>query len=191
MFLLYSNLGDCPMTVDEIINFWFHEIEPKSWWVKDAEFDQMLRDRFSNIHQQAARGELYQWRLSALGRLAEIIILDQFSRNMFRGQAQSFAYDALALILAQEARALNCQDDLEDKHKAFLYMPYMHSESLIIHQQALIIFSEPGLEGNTEFEKRHLAIIEQFGRYPHRNEILNRQSTDAELKFLQQPGSSF
>ena len=179
------------MNAENIIKFWFEDIEPKCWWVKDSVFDQLLKDRFTEIHQQASKGELFSWRASSQGRLAEIIILDQFSRNIYRDTAKAFAYDDIALILAQEAVNLKSADDLHDKQKAFLYMPFMHSESLVIHEQATKLFSEPGLEGNTEFERRHRAIIERFGRYPHRNAILGRESTNEEIEFLNQPGSSF
>jgi uncharacterized protein (DUF924 family) len=179
------------MQPQEIITFWFTTIEPKSWWIKDEAFDSLLNQKFSEIHQQAAQGELFHWRKTALGRLAEIIILDQFSRNIYRDSAKSFAYDALALILAQEAINVGANKELQGKELAFLYMPFMHSESLAIHQVAEKLFSEPGLEGNTDFEKRHKVIIEKFGRYPHRNEILNRESTEDEIDFLKQPGSSF
>jgi len=179
------------MQANDIITFWFETIEPRKWWVKDDIFDQLLHEQFGELHQQAANGELFSWRCSAHGRLAEIIILDQFSRNIYRNSARSFAYDSMALVLAQEAINNNTPEQLNDKEKSFLYMPFMHSESLVIHQQAIKLFSEPGLEGNTEFEKRHLAIIERFGRYPHRNRILGRDSTAEEIEFLKQPGSSF
>ena len=179
------------MQAKDIIEFWFETIEPKKWWVKDDAFDQLLHEQFGALHQQATNGELFSWRHSAHGRLAEIIILDQFSRNIYRNSARSFAYDPMALVLAQEAINNNAHEQLKDREKSFLYMPFMHSESLVIHQQAINLFSEPGLEGNTEFEKRHLAIIERFGRYPHRNKILGRESTAEEIEFLKQPGSSF
>jgi uncharacterized protein (DUF924 family) len=179
------------MQPQEIITFWFSTIKPKSWWVKDADFDLLLNEKFGDIHQQATQGELFHWRTTAEGRLAEIIVLDQFSRNIYRDSAKSFAYDGLALILAQEAINVGANKELKDKQRAFLYMPFMHSESLAIHQIAEKLFNEPGLEGNTDFEKRHKEIIERFGRYPHRNKILNRDSTEEEIAFLREPGSSF
>jgi uncharacterized protein (DUF924 family) len=175
----------------KIIEFWFEEIDPSKWWVKDESFDQLLRDRYLGLHAQANRCELYEWRQTPLGRLAEIIVLDQFSRNMFRDTAESFSSDSLALALAQEAVSIGIDKELDSKQKSFLYMPYMHSESLKIHQQAVILYDQEGMENNLEFEYKHKQIIEQFGRYPHRNEILERISTGQELSFLQQPGSSF
>ena len=151
----------------------------------------MLRDRFLDLHAQANRCELYPWRKTALGRLAEIIVLDQFSRNMFRGKPESFASDSLALVLAQEAVSIGADKELNSKEKSFLYMPYMHSESLTIHEQAVLLFNQEGMESNLKFEYKHKQIIEQFGRYPHRNEVLQRMSSAKEISFLQQPGSSF
>ncbi len=179
------------VTAQSIIEFWFNETSPQDRWQKNAHFDRQMRERFLPVHQAACRCELDGWRSTALGRLAEIVVLDQFSRNMFRDRPEAFAQDALALCLAQEAIAAGVATALTPEQKVFLYMPYMHSESLLIHQRALRLFAEPGLEQNFDFERRHQAIIERFGRYPHRNAILGRESTAAELDFLAQPGSSF
>jgi uncharacterized protein (DUF924 family) len=179
------------ITTQTIIDFWFEELDPKQWWVKDVELDNLIRDRFGEIHQQANRCELAPWRHNARGRLAEIIILDQFSRNIYRDTPHAFASDALALCLTQHAINHNSQIELEDVERQFLYMPFMHSESIVIHQVAERFFNEPQVSNNKEFERRHRIIIEQFGRYPHRNDILGRQSTNEELEFLKQPGSSF
>lgn len=175
----------------DVINFWFEESKPKQWWTKDAEFDQLITDKFSELHQQANDGELFAWRFSAIGRLAEIIILDQFSRNIYRNTPKAFASDNLALCLAQHAVSLNTQNELTDEQRQFLYMPYMHSESAVIHQIAERLFSEPQVSNNTDFELAHKKIIDKFGRYPHRNDILGRESTAEEIEFLQQPNSSF
>lgn len=174
-----------------ILDFWFKEISPKLWWAKSDEFDQQIRMRFGALHQAASRCELASWRGTAAGRLAEIIVLDQFSRNIYRDQPEAFAHDALALALAQTAVAAGADTELEPAQRAFLYLPYMHSESPLIHAQAVKLFSQPGLEGNLDFELRHQAIIQRFGRYPHRNAILGRTSTPEESAFLQTPGSSF
>ena len=179
------------MNSAEVINFWFKEIPSKNWYMKDLDFDKLLVDKFSDVHQKAKRCELQPWRETAQGRLAEIIILDQFSRNMFRDNPQAFACDSLALALSQEALFWKANEKLSSVEKSFLFMPFMHSESLEMHNIAMELFSEPGLEGNLEFEIKHKNIIEKFGRYPHRNKILNRESTKEELEFLNQPGSSF
>lgn len=183
------------MSIDyrDILNFWYEEIQSKQWWVKDLAFDQIISDRFFECYQSAIRGELYAWRKTAEGRLAEIIVIDQFARNMFRDDARSFAHDAMALVLSQEAIASKADQVFSNQPNrlSFLYMPFMHSESEIIHQQAVKLFSQKGLEFNLDFELKHKVIIDRFGRYPHRNKILGRESTDEELEFLTQKGSSF
>ena len=179
------------MDASAVHSFWFEEIDPKKWWVKDDAFDQLIRQRFADLHGQAARCELYPWRNSPQGRLAEIIVLDQFSRNIFRNKPQAFAHDALALALAQAAVECGADQTFNAAEKSFLYMPFMHSESLHIHEIAMRLFAQPGLENNYDFEKKHKAVIERFGRYPHRNAILRRPSTPEEIEYLQQPGSGF
>lgn len=175
----------------DVLTFWFDDTDPARWWAKDAAFDRRVGERFGATHARASRCELYDWRRSAGGRLAEIIVLDQFSRNMFRDTPRAFACDALALALAQEAVAAGADRELAPVQRAFLYLPYMHSESLVIHEVAVKLFSQPGLETNLDFELQHKRIIERFGRYPHRNRILGRESTAAEREFLQQPGAGF
>jgi uncharacterized protein (DUF924 family) len=175
----------------QVINFWFEEIEPAMWWKKDDGFDALLRERFSDTHASACRCELYEWRRHPEGRLAEIIVLDQFSRNLFRHSALAFANDTLALALSQEAIACGADQDLTPVQRSFLYMPYMHSESLKIHEFAVALYRDNGIQSNLDFERRHKAIIERFGRYPHRNGVLGRPSTLAEIEFLGSPGSSF
>lgn len=174
-----------------VIDFWFNEIEPKSWWVKDAVFDAEIQQRFGALHAAASQGEYHLWREAALGRLAEIIVLDQFSRNIYRDQPLAFACDSVALVLAQEAIAQQADQSLPPSQRAFLYLPYMHSESPAIHEIAVTLFAQAGMESNLAFELKHKAIIDRFGRYPHRNAILNRQSTEEEIEFMKQPGSSF
>ena len=179
------------MQATDVLHFWFEELTDKQHFTKDTALDATLRERFGATLEAAARCELFAWRDSAEGRLAEILVLDQFSRNIFRDTPRSFAQDPLALVLAQELVAGGHDQRLSPKQRAFAYMPYMHSESLPIHAQALHLFSQPGTEDNLNFELRHKAIIERFGRYPHRNAILGRTSSAEELAFLSEPGSSF
>jgi len=175
----------------EILEFWFDELESSQWWLKDDQLDQLIRARFSEIHAQATQCEFFEWRKTAAGRLAEIIVLDQFSRNMFRESPLCFANDALALALSQEAIRVEADKDLSAIQRSFLYMPFMHSESIKMHEIAVNLFQRNGIKANLDFEQRHKDVIERFGRYPHRNKILGRESTNAELKFLLQPGSRF
>lgn len=175
----------------EINNFWFRELKPRQWFTKDTALDAEIKRRFGEVHQRTAQGESSSWRQTPEGRLAEILVLDQFSRNIFRDEAQAFACDPLALTLAQEAVQVRADKELRVDQRVFIYMPFMHSESKAAHETAVQLFSAPGLEYNLNFELRHKAIIDRFGRYPHRNDILGRASTPEEIEFLKMPGSSF
>jgi len=179
------------VTPEDILTFWFKEITPKQWWLKDPAFDELIAARFSVVHLAAVAGELNHWRTNGTARLAEIIILDQFSRNIYRDQPQSFAADGMALALAQEAVRQGLDKELNALERSFLYMPYMHSESRLIHQQAETLYRDNGIDDNLKFEVLHRQIIDRFGRYPHRNDILGRVSTPQEKAFLLQPGSKF
>jgi len=176
---------------DEVLRFWFEEVDPKAWWRADPEFDRLVDGRFGALLEQAARCELYGWRSDPRGRLAEIVVLDQFSRNVYRNTPRAFAQDATALVLAQEAVAAGIHHGLKHVERAFLFLPYMHSESRAIHAVAEVLYREFAPPDNHEFELKHKAIVDRFGRYPHRNEILGRASTPEEVGFLKQPGSSF
>ena len=178
-------------TYQDILKFWFKEIEQSLWWVKDEQFDQLITERFSEVYNQAIHCELFEWRKVAEGRLAEIIVLDQFSRNMFRDSPLSFAYDSLALALSQEAISVGADQELSPIKRSFLYLPFMHSESLKIHEIAVDLYQNNGIKANLDFEIKHKEILEKFGRYPHRNKFLGRMSTDKEIEFLKQPGSGF
>ncbi|WP_355661525.1 DUF924 family protein [Halomonas salifodinae] len=174
-----------------VLHFWFETLTPSQWFAKDAALDRRIAEAFGETLVAASRGELWEWRQTAEGRLAEILVLDQFSRNIYRDSPGAFAQDPQALVLAQEAVARGADQSLAVPWRAFLYLPYMHSESLAIHDQAVRLFDQPGLEENLRFEHRHREIIVRFGRYPHRNAILGRQSTPEELTFLKEPGSAF
>lgn len=175
----------------DVLEFWFSELAPQDWWKKDEALDQLIGSRFGETLERARSGELFTWRERPEGRLAEIIVLDQFSRNIYRDTPAAFAQDATALVLSQEAVRSGADRHLSAIQCHFLYMPYMHSESVLIHRYAEQLFRDNGLENEYRFELKHKAIIDRFGRYPHRNAILGRQSTDEELAFLEQPGSGF
>ncbi len=177
--------------ITEILDFWFEQLKPRQWFEKSPAIDRELTERFGDWHRKAAAGELFAWRELIEGRLAEVLLLDQFSRNIHRDKPEAFAQDAMALVLAQEAVARGLDAQLPPERRAFLYMPYMHSESEVIHEEAVRLFDQPGLEHNLKFELRHREIIQRFGRYPHRNAVLGRPSTPDELEFLKQPGSGF
>ncbi|QJW56742.1 hypothetical protein HL670_03639 [Serratia plymuthica] len=175
----------------QVIDFWFEEIDPVMWFKKDEDFDNRLQVRFGELWHAAAAGELAHWRETIEGRLAEVIVLDQFSRNLFRGTPRAFSSDCMALVLAQEAIRSGQCEQLSREQRGFLYLPFMHSESAVIHQQALALYTELNNGDQLEFELRHKAIIDRFGRYPHRNAILGRISTPEEEAFLLLPGSGF
>lgn len=172
----------------DVLDFWFEPRNEARWWKRSAAFDGQIAARFGELHAAATRCELWTWRTSTEGRLAEIIVLDQFSRNLHRGSALAFAADPLALALAQTAVALGVDRAVDARRRAFFHMPYMHSESRAIHEQALRLFTA---DGDPEYERRHKAIIDRFGRFPHRNAVLGRVSTPEEVAFLETPGSSF
>ncbi len=174
-----------------VLTFWFNELTPEMWWKKEVSLDDQVRDRFTPLHEQAVKGELLHWRQCPQGALAEVIVLDQFSRNMFRDTPRAFAQDPQALTLAQFAIEKGFHKQLNKTEQVFLYLPFMHSESRLIHAAAMDLYSELGEQVNLDFEMQHKAIIERFGRYPHRNAILGRPSTEEELAFLKQPNSAF
>ena len=174
--------------IKEILRFWFEETTPKQKFQKDDAFDDLITSKFKDIYEDIMDGKTTSWRENPEGRLAEIIVLDQFARNMFRGEKQCFLGDTLALRLAQEAVAAGDDQKLPEERRTFVYMPYMHSESKEVHTEALRLFTEHGNENNLKYENIHKAIIDRFGRYPHRNEILGRESTPEELEYLKEHG---
>lgn len=171
-------------TYQDILKFWFEELSPRQWFTGGVGIDDEIRNRFSDLHKSASLGELFSWRITPEGRLGEIIVLDQFSRNIYRGSPLAFAQDAIALVLSQEMVCLGLDKKIPLSQRAFVYMPYMHSESKHIHVEAQKLFSIPGLEDNYKFETLHKDVIDRFGRYPHRNSVLGRRSTHEELEFL-------
>ncbi|MBS5743058.1 MAG: DUF924 domain-containing protein [Neisseria sp.] len=179
------------MTPQTVLDFWFAEENRPFQFARNDGFDAQIRAQFFDIWQQAARGELSHWRDTLQGRLAEIIILDQFSRNLFRNSPQAFAQDTAALILAQEAVRQPGFADLLPHERHFMLMPLMHSESHVILEQAVPLFERYTNENALDFEIKHKFILDRFGRYPHRNAVLGRKTTEEEAEFLKQEGSSF
>lgn len=167
--------------MNNVLDFWFQTLSPKQWFKKSSDLDAMIKEKFLQTFERVIAGETSSWRETPEGRLAEIIVLDQFTRNMFRGTSKAFIYDPLALALAQEAVRLGHDKQLDDTKRGFLYMPYMHSESKKVHIDAMKLFQDLP---NLDFEIKHKEIIDQFGRYPHRNEVLGRESTSEELEWL-------
>jgi uncharacterized protein (DUF924 family) len=192
---------DTTMRAQEVLDFWFgREGEPaygefrEAWFKKDPEFDQQIRSRFEPLYEEAAAGELDGWKEEAGSCLALVILLDQFPRNMYRGDPRAYATDGKAQEIAEYAVERALERELPPFQRGFLYMPFMHSENLEHQRRSVELFR--GLEGVAEgnsagYAVGHMKIIERFGRFPHRNEILGRQTTPEEAEFLTQPGSSF
>lgn len=168
----------------EVLDYWFNELHPHQWFEKSDEVDAEIRSRFSSLHYEATKGELFIWRKTTSGRLAEIIVLDQFSRNIYRGTRKAFENDSVALVLAEEMVQLGLDKELSTIERAFAYLPFMHSESKIIHEMALKLFSSLGDQNNLHYEVLHKNVIDRFGRFPHRNEVLGRSSTREEMEYM-------
>ncbi|AHY46291.1 hypothetical protein RradSPS_1008 [Rubrobacter radiotolerans] len=186
--------------VTEVLDFWFGERDAEGygefreeWFKKDDAFDREVRRRFADLHAEAASGELDEWSREPESCLALILVLDQFSRNMFRGDPRSFATDDKALDLAKYAVSEGHDRALPPFQRTFIYMPYMHSENLEDQESCIRLFESlgEGFENNTRYAVAHRDIIARFGRFPHRNEVLGRETTPEEAEFLKQPGSSF
>ena len=169
------------LSPDDVLTFWFEELEPQQQFKKSQSIDEQITTRFLPTWGLIMAGETESWRDTAQGRLAEIIVLDQFSRNMFRGSAKAFSADTVALVLAQEAVRSGADTKLTQRQRLFLYMPYMHSESVKVHDKAMELFADLP---NLDYEVKHKTIIEQFGRFPHRNEVLGRESTEEEIEWM-------
>jgi uncharacterized protein (DUF924 family) len=176
------------VTPEAILTFWYSELEPADWWAASPELDRQIAERFGETHAHLALGEGVAWRATAKGRLAEIIVLDQFSRQLFRGKANAFAQDGMALVLAQEAVADGFDGGLSTDEKTFLYMPFMHSESLVVHAAAAPLFVSLGGD-YLKAAEGHLDVLQRFGRYPKRNIALGRESTPAELAYIADGGT--
>jgi uncharacterized protein (DUF924 family) len=198
------------MIVEDILSFWFGtnpddavvaKEQAALWWSKNSQTDDAIRRRFENQLRAATHGELEEWPATAHGRLASIILLDQFPRNMYRGTAQAFSYDETALALSLEGLERSMDRELRPIERVFFYLPLEHSESLAHQERSVECFSD--LVANVPAEQkrifqeyldyavRHRDIIARFGRFPHRNKVLRRESTKEELAFLVEPGSSF
>ena len=176
---------------EEIINFWFKECKPEQWFKKNEDFDQMIKNRFSSAIENAINGKLDSWEETETGCLALIILLDQFTRNVFRDTPRAFAGDERALALSQLCFNNDYLTNLDIHRRQFMLMPMMHSENLAVQDTALPLFKKYASEKDYEYAEKHRDIIARFGRFPHRNVILGRNSTNEELEFLKQPGSSF
>ncbi len=182
----------------EVLDFWFgpapHAARPE-WFRKDAAFDATIRERFGAAIGAALAGGLGEWCADAHGALARVIVLDQFTRNVYRDTPRAFAGDARALATAEYAIARGFERDLDGFERWFLYLPFEHSEDLAVQERSLALFAklaeDTGDRSPLEWAEKHAAVIRRFGRYPHRNGVLGRVSTPEEVAFLREPGSRF
>jgi len=170
--------------IDELISYWFSDPVKKLWFNSTPEFDEELRKKYLSVLEQAEKGELDHWREEPLGALALIIILDQFPLNMFRRQPRSFATEAQARQLAEYAVSKGFDNQLDAAQKAFLYLPFMHSENLADQDKSVSLFEKAGLTENLKYAIHHRGIVQRFGRFPHRNSVLGRESTTEEIRYL-------
>lgn len=177
--------------VRDVLSFWFGELQEKDWFVRSDTVDERVRQRFSQLNDSLSRQVRNERPTSARHALALVIVLDQFPRNLFRDSPQAYATDHVALALAQ--RAINSGLDLEltNLERQFLYMPFQHAEDAEVQGRSMTLYAQLNMPEVLEFAARHKAIIDRFGRFPHRNEVLGRCSTQEELDFLKQPNSSF
>ena len=170
-------------TAAEVLHFWFVAHGREQWFGGGPDFDAKITAEFAETHLAVAAGEAWRWRVTPEGRLAEIIVLDQFSRQIYRGEARAFASDPMALALAQEAVAGGFDQQVALERRMFFYLPYMHSESLVIHEESLRLHQAMGIKQNTDYELMHQDVLRRFGRYPRRNEALGRTSTSVEAAY--------
>jgi uncharacterized protein (DUF924 family) len=187
----------------DVLDFWFgapgspeHGREREAWFLKDAVFDRAIATRFGALIERAVAGALAHWQGEPLGALAEIVVLDQFTRNAFRDTPRAFAGDARALGAARALVASGADRGLLAVQRQFIYLPFEHAESPALQDEALRLFEQlaadhPEQAGLVEWALKHRVIIERFGRFPHRNLVLGRVSTAEEIEFLRQPGSGF
>ena len=169
--------------VEQVTRYWFEELRPEAWFRKDARVDDAIRERFAALHDEVAQLRPEQF-ATARACLAAVIVLDQFSRNMFRGSPRSFATDSLALAISQHAIAAGLDQQLTKQQRWFLYMPFQHSEDRKVQARSIELFTQLDDPENLGYARRHQEVIDRFGRFPHRNEVLGRVSTPEELQFI-------
>lgn len=170
--------------IDDVLHFWFEELTPEDWFVAKSEIDDRIWDRFGDLRQDMKANPPDPASLDGLGHVAAVIVFDQFSRNMFRKSPEAFATDGVALALAQDALDRNLDLALHPRQQHFLYMPFMHAEDKAMQEISIELFSKIGVPGLLPFAQQHKAVIDRFGRFPHRNMALKRPSTPEEIEFL-------
>jgi uncharacterized protein (DUF924 family) len=176
---------------EEVCRFWVEECERAQWFTATPAFDREIRERFGDTHLMLAGGVDETWRADARSRLAAVIVLDQFPRNIYRGTPLAFATDGLALREAKLALAAGADAKVESSCRCFFYLPFEHAEDIAEQDRSVALFSALGDAEFTDYAIRHRDVIAAYGRFPHRNAILGRESTEAELEYLAKPGAGF
>ncbi len=174
-----------------VLDFWFGDLVPSQWFARDERVDSAIRERFALTVGRVATGVEAHWAETPGGVLAAVIALDQFPRNLYRGDPRAFATDEQALALAEGALKRRFDADMTAPARQFLYMPFMHAEDPEMQERSLALFRDLGLPEATRAAERHKEIIDRFGRFPHRNAVLGRTTTPEEAAFLEEPNSSF
>jgi len=177
--------------IDDIVGFWFGELTQKDWFRRDEAIDATIASRFGAVYQQLRAGVPASWLETPEGVLAAILVLDQFPRNMFRDDARAFATDDMALALARQAIADGIDLKLTPEQRVFIYMPFQHAEDRADQARSVGLYASLGIPLNLDFALRHKAVIDRFGRFPHRNAVLDRASTHEEQEYLSRPGPPF
>lgn len=178
-------------TPGDVLDFWFDTLTPEDWFKKSDDTDAIIREKFAATHLSLARSIPDVWRADGDARLALIIVLDQLPRNIYRDTPLAFATDGLALREARHAVDAGLDKDVASDRRVFLYLPFEHSENLADQNRAVSLITELGDETYTKYAEAHRDVIVEFGRFPHRNQILGRTSTPAEQRYLEKPGSGF
>lgn len=170
--------------IDTVLHFWFEELQPRAWFTRDQKLDEVIRGRFYELYEQLKQAAPDSVTSDARGCLAAVIVLDQFPRNMFRGSPEAFATDAMALSIAEHAIGATLDLTLTAQQRQFLYMPFQHSEDRAVQARSIELFASLGPDQGITYAQQHKAIIDRFGRFPHRNATLGRLSSAEEIEFL-------
>ncbi|MEP3232128.1 MAG: DUF924 family protein [Hyphomicrobiales bacterium] len=177
-------------SAQDVLSFWFEEISPKQQFVKDEQFDAEIKRRFGPLHASLKK-DASSFTSTPKGALAAILVFDQFSRNMFRGSGQAFDTDPLALLIAKDLITSGADKTMPDNHRIFVYMPFMHAETLEDQEQSVALFTALGITSNIAYANKHHDVVKKYGRFPHRNKAIDRVSSPEEKTFINTPGTAF
>lgn len=177
-------MPNVPQWISEVLRFWFEETRPQAWFTRDDALDAEIRKRFGALHASLNEKVPASVTTTPLGALATVIVLDQFSRNLFRNSPRAYSADPTACAIAEEAIAAGFDRELNAQQRIFLYMPFQHSEDRAVQARSVELFTQVGDANSLDYARQHRDIVERFGRFPHRNRVLGRESTPEEIEFL-------